>query len=69
MLSLPPEWDYSIKGLVSICAEGEKAIRNTLNELKEFGYLKIEKLPPTKGNNKFEYVYDVYEYPGGANKD
>ena len=34
-----------------------------LNELKEFGYLRIEKLPPRKGKNQFEYIYNIYEKP------
>ena len=63
MLSLPPDWDYSIEGLISICVEGERAINSTLNELKEFGYLRIEKLPPRKGKNQFEYIYNIYEKP------
>ena len=63
MLSLPPDWDYSIEGLISICVEGERAINSTLNELKKFGYLRIEKLSPRKGKNKFEYIYNIYEIP------
>ena len=42
MLSLPEDWDYSIKGLISICVENRLAIRNALDELKEFGYLRIQ---------------------------
>ena len=34
MLSLPDDWDYSLKGLVSICKENKDAIRASLNELK-----------------------------------
>ena len=63
MLSLPEDWDYSIKGLISICVENRLAIRNALDELKEFGYLRIEKLPPRKGKNQFEYIYNIYEKP------
>ena len=63
MLSLPPDWYYSIEGLIFICVEGERAINSTLNELKEFGYLRIEKLPPRKGKNQFEYIYNIYEKP------
>ena len=38
MLSLPDDWDYSINGLVAICKENETSIKNTLEELKKFGY-------------------------------
>lgn len=39
MLSLPEEWNYSIKGLVAIEKEGYDAIRNILQELEEAGYI------------------------------
>ncbi len=68
MLSLPPKWDYSIRGLVSICKEKELAIKNTLNELKTFGYLHIEKEYPNKENNgRIQYIYTVYECPKNEN--
>lgn len=63
ILSLPDEWDYSLKGLVSICKEDTRSVRNTLNELKEKGYIKVTKIPPQKGFNKIKYVYDIYEKP------
>ena len=40
-----------------------RRFNSTLNELKEFGYLRIEKLPPRKGKNQFEYIYNIYEKP------
>jgi len=43
MLSLPDDWDYSLKGLVSICKENKDAIRASLNELKSNNYLIIER--------------------------
>lgn len=64
MLSLPDDWDYSIKGLVSICKEGETAVTSTLDELKECGYLIVTKVMPNKENGgKYEYIYDIYEQP------
>lgn len=39
MLSLPEEWDYSMNGLVAISKENLTAVRNTLQELEELGYL------------------------------
>ena len=62
MLSLPDNWDYSIAGLVAICKENETAIKSTLEELKEFGYLKvIKKLPNETKSGRIEYEYLVYE--------
>ena len=62
MLSLPSDWDYSVKGLVSICKEGERAINSALSELKELGYLKVNKLFPNKtASHTIEYEYIIYE--------
>lgn len=61
MLSLPDDWDYSLNGLVAICKEQETAIRNTLLELRERGYLVVEKVHNEKG--LFEYNYLIYEFP------
>ena len=45
MLSLPDDCNHSINGLVaSFCNENKIAIKNVLNELKKFGYLKEEKI-------------------------
>ena len=70
MLSLPGNWDYSISGLTSICAENETAIKTGLKELKKFGYLRISKIFPNKerGNKKIEYVYEIFEKPLGEGK-
>ena len=65
ILSLPPDWDYSIAGLTSICKEGYDTINTTLKELQNLGYLRIEKIPPKKvsegGTGKYEYVYVINE--------
>ena len=70
MLSLPGNWDYSISGLASICAENETAIKTGLKELKKFGYLRISKIFPSKerGNKKIEYIYEIFEKPLGEGK-
>lgn len=64
VLALPDTWEYSIAGLVSICKENETAIRNTLKELKDFGYLEIiKKTSDITESHKFEYEYIFYECP------
>ena len=63
MLSLPDDWKYSIGGLAAISKEGEKAIKSTLDELKERGYLVVTKHPPKSGAGYFTYQYDVFERP------
>ena len=39
MLSLPPTWDMTLKGLVSLSSDGVDAIRSTIAELEQHGYL------------------------------
>lgn len=56
MLSLPEDWDYSMKGLVTVSKENIKAIRSILNELKEHGYLEIQQTRGEKGYYKYEYI-------------
>ena len=64
MLSLPDNWNYSIAGLVAICKENETAIKSTLKELQEFGYVRIEKIMPDKAKSgRIEYVYNIFEEP------
>lgn len=41
MLSLPSDYEFSINNLVESGKEGEDAIRSLLNELKQFGYIKV----------------------------
>ena len=62
MLSLPDDWDYSLNGLVAICKENESAVKTTLQELKDLGYLEIiKKFPDTTDTGRIEYEYVVYE--------
>ena len=61
MLSLNEDWDYSINGLVAILKESETAVKTSLNELKECGYLEIEKTHNNRGY--FSYVYVIHEKP------
>jgi hypothetical protein len=64
MLSLPDDWDYSIKGLVYICVESEPVIKSTLKELQKFGYLVIDKLMPNQTKSgRIEYEYNIFECP------
>ena len=64
MLSLPDNWNYSIAGLVAICKENDTAIKSALNELKENGYLIVNKLKPSKATKgKIGYEYLIFETP------
>ena len=61
MLSLPDDWNYSLNGLTKINKEGIKSIRSTLKELEKNKYLIRKRLK--NEDNKFYYIYDVYEVP------
>ena len=41
MLSLPKEWDYTLKGLARISREGVDAIREAVRELEQAGYVAV----------------------------
>ena len=65
MLSLPDDWDYSVNGLVSLSKENIKAIRSTLKELEDCGYLIRER--KQLENGRFDYEYSIYEIPYNQN--
>ena len=58
-LSTIPEWDFSVEGLISLTREGETAIRSAIKELKETGYLKVDREKDESGRiTKFVYRLD-----------
>ncbi len=62
MLSLPEEWDYTLKGLSIICKEGIDAIRVSIIELEKQGYIERRRNRNTKGQlTNTEYI--IHEYP------
>ena len=56
LLSLPPTWDYSVKGLVTLFSDGEASIRSALSELEEHGYLHRERSRESGKLGKCIYV-------------
>ena len=62
MLSLPEEWDYSVRGLAALSKDGKDSVMKTLTELEDFGYLKRTKTLDNSG--RFAgYDYDIFEKP------
>ncbi len=61
MLSLPTDWDYSLRGLEAISKESIKAIRNILQELENNKYLIRTRMQDENG--RFYYDYSIYEVP------
>lgn len=56
LLSLPPTWDYSVRGLVELFDDGEASIRSALTELEEHGYLFRERIRNQGRLGKARYV-------------
>lgn len=61
MLSLPKNWDYSIKGLVELCNTTNYEITKILSELENGKYLIRKKVQNDKG--QFEFLYQIFEKP------
>ena len=63
MLSMnDKKWNYSIKGLTSICKETYNTIFNILKELEKYHYLYRYPVRNKKGYI-VKWVYDIYEIP------
>lgn len=66
ILSLPENWDFSIKGICATIKEGTTAVYSAIDELKEHGYCKVI----TNRNEKGMIVgndYTFYEDPSMEN--
>lgn len=62
MLSLPEEWDYTLKGLSQINREGIDAIREAIRELERAGYVTRTRVRNEKGQlGAADYV--IHEFP------
>jgi len=62
MLSLPPEWRFSIEGLAYLHKESECAISSGLKELERLGYL--QRSYPRDENGKIaKAVYTICDIP------
>lgn len=57
MLSLPDNWIFSLNGIVALSSDGVDSTRTAINELKQLGYLKINK----KQDNVINYEWIVSE--------
>lgn len=62
MLSLPPDWDYTLAGLAAINLEGIDAIREAVKELERAGYISREQ-QRTSGGHFSNNVYVIREIP------
>ena len=62
MLSFSDDWQYSLNGLAAVSKEGLTAIRTTVQELEDNGYLVRRRLRNEQGRLS-SVEYDIYEEP------
>lgn len=62
MLSLPPSWDMTLKGLVSLSSDGVDSIRSTISELEKNGYLSRSRSRDELGRMQ-NTEYTIHEQP------
>lgn len=62
MLSLPPDWDYSLKGLATLNTDGIDGIRKAMKELEDHGYVIRRQCRDENGRMSHSH-YDVFEIP------
>jgi predicted transcriptional regulator len=62
MLSLPPDWDFTISGLSVVIKESREVIAKAIRELESFGYVERERV--RKPNGTYGGTnYTVYQFP------
>ena len=62
VLSLPPEWKFSVAGLAAITKDGITSVRGALNELEQNGYLTRKRLRSQEGRLE-DSEYTFFELP------
>ena len=62
MLFLPENWDYSVRGLCTMCKDGRSVVEQAIKELESLGYLQRKRTVDEKGQFS-GYTYDIYEEP------
>lgn len=62
ILSLPDEWNYTLRGLAAISKEGVDAIGSTVRELEKAGYIIRRQLRGANGRIS-DTEYTIYEQP------
>ena len=62
MLSLPEDWDYTLKGLAAICGDGVDSISSALKELEKAGYV-IRKRVRNERGQLLGTEYIIFQIP------
>ena len=67
MMSVPPDWDYSLAGLAACNKDGLVSVRSALQELEDNSYVKLTKVRNEKGQI-VDMQYDVSDEPVFGNR-
>ena len=59
-ISLPDNWKFSKRGIMTSCTDKESSIETALRELEEHFYLKRKRI---RDKGKFNTLYTFYEVP------
>lgn len=57
MMTLPPDWDFSVKGIIACLKESECAVRSTIDELISSGYCKMTRQYENGKIKKWLYTF------------
>ena len=68
MLSLPEDWDYTVKGLAYICKDGIDSINGAIKELENTGYMHRQRVRNDRGQLTTT-EYTIREYPQNMGGD
>jgi len=62
LLSLPPDWDFTVEGMTKILPDGRDRIRTAMNNLKKYGY--VRKVQGRRKDGSFESGHmEIYHRP------
>ena len=62
MLSVPPEWDWSMAGLSTLASDGIDGVRSGIRELEKHGYLTRRRIRDANGRLG-DIEYTIHEIP------
>ena len=68
MLSVPPEWDWSMAGLSTLASDGIDCVRSGIRELEKHGYLTRRRIRDARGKlGDIEYIiHEIPQAPQGG---
>lgn len=57
ILALPDNWDFTIKGMISVTKDGEASLRSAINEMKENGYCAMKPIRIKNKIARWRYLF------------